>query len=284
LPANKVFGCREMVNEEPLLVGGGQDWIVFCSGRWTLHLAIEKDRRFPHVDEKLRRPEEALTHWTLSPPDAEFLLGNLQRLPVDEDDQFEAVTIDLNGHAAVRAKNGSGLPATELVLTSSPPAGQGLQLSTDRRYLARALRLGFREFSIHGADVPVHCQDQDRQYIWMPLGAEGAIVPSKDATRIESSGEQASTPSPPPRRNRAMSKAKTKIETSGQHSNGQTAAREAASASDTPIAEALAVKQALQDALAKTNVLITALKRQTRQSRLLKSTLESLRQLQTVTG
>ena len=51
-----------------------------------------------------------------------------------------------------------------------------------------------------------------------------------------------------------------------------------------PIAQAVAVRTALREALAQTNELIRALKRDKRQGRLVASTLASLKQLQKVAG
>src|SRR5690606_11031401 len=50
----------------------------------------------------------------------------------------------------------------------------------------------------------------------------------------------------------------------------------------TPIEQAIAVRTAVREALTQTNELIRVLKRQKRQSRLVESTLQSLKQLQTV--
>ena len=50
-----------------------------------------------------------------------------------------------------------------------------------------------------------------------------------------------------------------------------------------PIEQAIAVRNTLRNLLDETNALITALKRQKQQSRLVQSTLQSLRQLEGVT-
>jgi hypothetical protein len=55
VPANKVFGCRELPQDEPLLVGGGPHRVTLQTGPWIIHLSVLKEGRFPQVDELLRR-------------------------------------------------------------------------------------------------------------------------------------------------------------------------------------------------------------------------------------
>jgi hypothetical protein len=273
---------------------GGAGEVTLQTGPWIIHLSVLKEGRFPQVDELLRRPEDALTRWQISPSDAEFLGQGLVRLRTAED-EFQAVTIDLHKGAVIRAAGAADSPPTELVLCSSPPSGQELRIATDRRYLARALRLGFRELLFYGEDVAAMALDGHRQYLWAPLEHQAVVAPSRKAIRVESSCEPTTVSSVPsqPKRSRTVPKAKTKIEngsepvsSNGQQSNGQASSQEpeAAPTGDTLVAEALALKQSLQDALTKTNSLIAALKRQGRQSRLIESTLRSLRQFQAVTG
>jgi hypothetical protein len=142
-------------------------------------------------------------------------------------------------------------------------------------------------------------------YFWMPAPKESVVGPNKTANRVESPPEGATPTNPQPKKARTMPK-KTKTSstpsTSPGPTNGEPAAEgqvaagngspnghaesssETPATGDTPIAEALALKQALQEALGKTSALIAALRRQGRQSRLLRSTLESLRELQRASG
>ena len=77
-----------------------------------------------------------------------------------------------------------------------------------------------------------------------------------------------------------MSETNTKTNGNGRKSNSQTAANEADSSS--PIEQAEALRDSLKDALDKTRELVRSLKAQRKASRIVESTLASLRQLQTV--
>jgi hypothetical protein len=292
--SNKLFGSQELRVEEPFLVGGSQDWVTLRLGAWTLHLAVEKNGRFPRVDEVIPPTEQATTRWALSDADAAFVLENLPKLPAKLDDGPQPVTLDLDDQAIIRATGLDNRPPTELVLSTSPPSGSPLRISTSRSFLLHALQLGLREVFGHGPEAVLIGRDERRTYCWMPQASETIAKPSPDAIRIESP-LPGNVPDIPSTKRTTMPRSKTKCEPNSQaagngHSvepavNGhaQTQPAEAAAANDI-LAEALAVKQALQDALARTNALIAALRRQGRQSRLLRSTLESLRELQAVGG
>ena len=55
-----------------------------------------------------------------------------------------------------------------------------------RRYLGRALDLGFREIGFARNGGPVLAYDDARRFVWMGLGDEGAIQDSEPQHRIES--------------------------------------------------------------------------------------------------
>ena len=42
----------------------------------------------------------------------------------------------------------------------------------NRKYLARALKLGFSELCFYGDKVPVACHDERRDFVWATLDAE----------------------------------------------------------------------------------------------------------------
>ena len=61
-----------------------------------------------------------------------------------------------------------------------------MRFQTNREYLARAIRLGFREIEVVDPNSPIVCRTGHRAYAWQPLDADSAIGPTDDATRIES--------------------------------------------------------------------------------------------------
>jgi hypothetical protein len=87
---------------------------------------------------------------------------------------------------AVRAKSLDQPTPTELTLTESSVSGEPIRINTNRRYLARALNLGFREVYVFSPKTPVSCRDGRRQFAWALLNPESAIPPTTDVVRIES--------------------------------------------------------------------------------------------------
>ena len=131
----------------------------------------------------------------MAPAHAEFYLHKLDRLPSTFDDH--AVTLDLSGEIAVRAKTVDVERPTELILTNSCRTGDDVRISSDRRFLARAAAIGLGTILLYGPSDKLVAQDASRQYLWMPLAPEGAIPPSENCLRIESPrGAPATAPVP----------------------------------------------------------------------------------------
>jgi hypothetical protein len=159
---------------------------------------------FPTVTRHIPSAAEAKVRCLFSAADAGFLAETLPRLPCD-DDGNRPVTLDLNGHVAVRAKPSDSTRPTEVVLTGSSFTGEPIRVNTNRTYLTRAMRLGLRELSITGTETALACSDECRTYVWMPLSPESAIPPATDAIRIESAGAEPQTPVTQPQTRRRVS-------------------------------------------------------------------------------
>ena len=306
IPGLPVLGCSELAKEPDLAIGRTADQVVLRLGPWTIWLTINKEARFPKMEDILAHAQEGTSNLHLGPADAEFLAKALPKLPCD--DQFHGpITIDLNGQIVVRAKGEGEGRTTELVLSNSRLSGEPITISMNRRFLARALHLGFSEVSAKGAEQPVFCADGRRRYIWAVLEPKDVIPASADAVRIESplatAGGNTTNAKPRGARTTIMSQTTSQTETNddaatnghaeanGHATNGHAGAksqiRRATSRKPgtktpgTPIEQAVALKGTLRETLLQTNELIRTLKRQKKQSRLVATTLASLKQLQT---
>lgn len=286
VPALGVFGCKELAQDEPLSIGKADEWIVLRLEPWTLWLRINKDGRFPKVDDLLRPVSSASTRLTLSPADGEFLLSSLPGLPTD--DQFhDPITIELNDRVTIRARGEGQSRPTELVLTGSSYTGDAVAINTNRKFVARALKLGFAEICFYGPDSPAQCDDGRRQYLWALLDGKDAIKASQDAVRIESPGPDQTSQTVPFKRPRKASMPNKEPEPSEQPTAEKPKRRRSQAANQTtgsPIDQAIALRTALGTAANQANELIRSLKRQRRQTKLVASTLASLKELQKVAG
>ena len=166
-------------------------------------------------------------------------------------------------------------------------AGQ-LRINMNRRFLARAVKLGFSEVHLYTPKVPVMCRDDRRRYVWALLNPESAIAPTDDVIRITSAetGQDAPTTNRKPRKRKATMPRSTSNGNAQGKANGRTQTPTNDKADEQGIEvlieQAEAVKVSLRESLSKTGELISALKRHRKQSKAVQTALVSLRRLQAV--
>jgi hypothetical protein len=319
VPAVGVLGCADLADLGPLEIGKNDKSVAVRIARWTILLAIDEVGRYPKIDEIVADAEARGTIVRIPPDDAAFLAQALPRLPHTEERPDRPITLDANGQLFVRARGAAEAPLTELVLSRTTVVGEPVRIEMNRSYFERALRFGLCELRLKGSDRAILAFDDRRRYIWMPLNPEGALSPSSDAIRIFSAGaEGTSNPSTPigsvdnmtPNSSVAPTDTPTAAATATTEtgstavSTTQTAvppeslpaAAEVISAPTSssrhrlrkgtrpaaagPIEQAVALRESLRVSVGKANELIRALKRQRQQSRLVQTTLASLKELQ----
>lgn len=303
IPSLALFEGRELSSEVSVAICLGDTHLGVEVGAFAFYLSIDKDGRYPNVASIIPRSTNAATTLRLSMQDASFLATSLEKLPGNHDDQCP-VTLDLNGHVALRAKEEGQSQPTEVTLTGSQVDGAPVLVHTDRRFLQRAVDLGFTEITVSGADKPLLCKDSARTYIWVPLAKALAIPATDQAIRIVSQ-EESGVPDPikermkspmPSSNSNGRSQATTASHLNGNGSandNGQSnGTSEHADSTGGPassslgalIVEAQALRDYLHDGHARASRLCVSLKRHRKQSKLVASTLASLRQLQQIDG
>jgi hypothetical protein len=289
VPRALAFGCPELGSAEAIEIGRTKSSVAIRVGAWTIALAIDTDGQYPQVDEVIPKSARSTAVCRFSPDDAEFLVRSLPRLP-GKDDFNQPVTVDLNGHVAVRAKSADQPQTTEIELSRSEYTGHAVRLNLNRDNLIRALQLGFRELAVVNADTPLVCRDGDRTYVMMPLSKSDALPATDDPLRIrtDSIDRPMKIFKPKQRTTTAMN-----TPSSNGSVNGHDAAPRQLKAGTaetnrigmaTLIADAEALKDALRLSYDRAGRLCASLKRNRKQSRLVASTLASLKQLQTIDG
>ncbi len=188
VPAVPVFGHRELAEAESIMVGRTNTHVCVRAGNWTIFLLIDCQGRYPRIEEVIPRNVAGGTTWRLDVEDGVLLRQALPKLPAPEDDDTLPVTIDLNGHAVVRA-GAAGQRVTEVVLSRSQVSGPPVRVAADRRYLQRALELGLTEFHVAKPDAPVLAQKDGVRFVWMPLSKTAVLAPSTDAVRVTAPAE-----------------------------------------------------------------------------------------------
>jgi hypothetical protein len=277
------FAANALPRDRALHVGATGTHVVLRAGPWSLFLEIQAGVRFLRVEEAVPASGSAAARLRLDPGDATFLAAALGRLPGAE--QVNApVTVELNGRVAVRARGGSGGPATELELSRSDYTGAAARVATDRRLLDRAVALGFTMVEVSGPAAPLVGRDGPRTYAWQPLAETAVVEPSGDVERITSAAADA---------RRANSPANPADGAGATCPRGDRPATGPGPADPSPaagaglggaglaglIAEAEALAAGLAGARARAGRLAVALRRHRRRERQLAATLTALRQL-----
>jgi len=168
---SRVFGCRELFQDEPVRIGKTDKWFALAVGPWSVFLRLNEGGRFPDVEHHVPRVDTAVARFQVSASDAEVLAKSLVRLPGDDEYNLP-VTVDPNGQVAIRGQAADQQHPTALVLRASNASGEPVRLNMNRKHLARTLKLGFSEVHVFGNNVPVLCRDDHRQYVWALCGTQ----------------------------------------------------------------------------------------------------------------
>jgi hypothetical protein len=229
-------------------------------------------------------PDFAKSRLELSSGDANFLKETIPRLPCD-DPMHDPITLDLNGQVLVRSREESASRPTEVLLGSSKLTGEPVILNTNRRFVERALKLGFRSVFLFGPDSPAMSVDQHRRFLWALLDKKSAIPRHDEVTRIESSAAPEPTirPIKPSKfkERRPMTTSKLDV-ISAPEQPVSTAETKDSRENCSSIEQAISLRDALRSVARQVNDLVRSLKRQKRNTRLIDNTLASLKQLQKV--
>jgi len=280
IPGSSLLGCKDLDPGEGVAVGQAGQWISLAIGHWVVSLKVS-DGRFPRIDDCIPTVATLNSHLTLSPADAEFLAHALPSLP-KQDEQHDPVTLDLNGRVIVRAKADGPTRATELILTNSRLEGDAIVMHSNRKFLARALELGFHQVHFNGAEAPVLCYDDRRRFLWAVLDHKSAIPRSDDAISIVSPVTSPSNGATSPTARRSIVSQKPAPATPVVDNTTRAAPKPQASNRVGAIEQATALRDSLRSATSAAHQLLRSLKQQKRQARIVESTLASLKQLQKV--
>jgi len=284
IKGSPIFACKAFARDQPVQIGKTDTHVVLKIGPWSIWNEIQKDARFPGVEEAIPGADALTTRLQLDHEDARFLQEAIDRLPGNEELNSPA-TLDMNGRVAIRARGSDESQITELVLDRSSYAGPAARINTNRHFLKRAIQLGFSEIGISDLETPVVCRQQHWVYAWQPLSGDAAIEPADNVIRIQSQAvtvitNSITTDNESPRRSMSAPIQRNGHETAAPaNSNGHPASENPGTSLSTLIQDAEALQATLTDARASITRLIAGLRRHRKQSRLVTETLKSLRQL-----
>lgn len=277
IPGSRFFSHEAALATSTVSIGKTEDWVAIQGDHWTVWFNIEKEARFPRVDDSFPSTVGTSATLYLADADAAFLADAVNRLP-GTNDPFSPVTVDMNGEVVVRAA-AADQPITELVLNRSSRGGNEIRFATNRCFLARAARLGFREIALHDAKTPACCRDDRRAYCWMVLDASVVVAPGTDPTRIDSA---AYAPSSHRRHKRRTRLSNATPKTTPRKTAAQPRPSDPSTDAKSPLELAEGLSGLLRQTLTQVRNLKVALRKQKKQNQIAKDALNSLRQLQDV--
>lgn len=178
-----VFHASELLAVDQVSVGLRDGWFTLRAGGWTVQIKIETEGRFPRADDVVPPIQRAVGSCRTSQGDCDRLVRSLPLLP-GNDEQDAPVTIDFNGHFAVRAKSTLGVQPAEMVLTGHRPTGSHLRIAVNRRYLHRVGKLGLGELHLFSSSTPLYACDDLRSYICMPLAESEIVAPASNEPSV----------------------------------------------------------------------------------------------------
>jgi hypothetical protein len=282
VPRIGLSAVKALPRSDAVHVGRTDDWVWIRTGPWSLALPIGRDMRFPPVRDIIPPVKADATRLTLDPADGEMLQTVLPDLP-GADESIQPVTVDLNGTVALRAKSASQAQATELVLARSRFTGPATRFVMDRMHLSRARKLGFTGIDIVSPSRPLVFRNGKSMYVTMPGEEKSAIPPSDDVLRV---GEPvrtsvANAKAPIPESLKMPAAART-VRMANANRKTVVAHPKRSSSTPSPIEEAVAIQADLRAVLGRVRGLSALIRRQRQHHRLVKQTLDSLKQLQGV--
>src|SRR5262245_43562773 len=202
VPRSPVWASRELARHEPATVGLSGGRLVGAAGPWSVALATDPHGRFPPYEQVIPRAGPNASRWQVHADDVAGLCVALARLP-GGDDANAPVTLALGRRVMLRAA-ADGQTA-EVVAARSAASGPAVRVTFHRRYLLRALRLGFTKVVVNRPDAPLLACDAKRRFVWMPLSADAAGPPNTSAVdTVPAAGPDAgAAPDPLPNPNRS---------------------------------------------------------------------------------
>jgi hypothetical protein len=175
IPAVPVFAAKELAGL-PVRIARTETHLVVEVGPWTIWLMIDRLARFPEIEAAVPKAKGATTV-TISETDAAFLLDLLPQFP-GHDQESAPITLDFDGQQiAVRGRGSREEKSGEVFLTGSTASGPPVRLALDRRFLLRALALGFRRLRLSEKASAFVAVADDRLYLAAILDPSLCIGP-----------------------------------------------------------------------------------------------------------
>jgi len=185
LPVAQNFPDKPLFGGMPLSVGRNRGSLVLRSGPWT-YLITDRTPNFPDVERLIPHPGDTGLLVHLSQEDAAQIEELVPQMP-GNDTTNRLVRLQ-PGEDLILTAESNGAEAN-LSLNSSVWLGT-MEVSFNRDFLLRAIKIGNREFRFPRNRGPILSEGRDSQYLFMPLTE--AEVPEAEAE--ESSEEDPEQP------------------------------------------------------------------------------------------
>ena len=273
IAASPVFGAKEWQGES-VKIGRTANRVVLAIGSWILALNIDATGKFPEVSSIVPKSfTPTVVHF--DEREARFILARLDHWPQSDPDG--GITLDTTGDRVVlRCQGETDDRPTEVRLPASRVSGPPIRFVFDRKYLKRALALGFRTHQMCGAEKPIVMRDRDRTYLAAGLHPSEAVPPHDEAHTIAPDGSingcrRIRRPLPP-----LLEKI---MPLPAPNSIPRIASDAIANDTNDPLAEAEAIRNLLAEAMQRAQQLVQVLKAKRKTDRAITQVVRSIQAL-----
>ena len=166
--SNKLFMLAEFAKLNEVNVGVEGDTFLLHAGSWKFAMPIERDCRFPNIENVIPPESAASNRVQLHPKDCHVLANCVKLLPGDREFN-KPVSIDLNGHVAIVGQSAPRTTAgAAIILERSIHIGPNLRTAVDRDKLHRAIKLGATEL-FFCSNRPILARGSGMQFVLASL-------------------------------------------------------------------------------------------------------------------
>jgi len=222
MPNRKFLGWAELYNQENWVIGteqkGETTWIQIASPRWLFRTRAIPGQ-YPNWKAVAPSVEEAKTFVSFNPDAMAQVVDLLPRLPGRTLLNKPIRLAITPGGVKLGVRNRETDSFSEYPIPGVVVTGNPVQITLNREYLEKALRMGLSELIITDNLVPVICRNGGRQMIIAPLRPEAEPEQPQPAVESNPSDSQQNPPTTEPETHAMTENTSTTTKTAKQPSS-----------------------------------------------------------------
>jgi DNA polymerase III sliding clamp (beta) subunit (PCNA family) len=169
-------------------------WLQIDSEHWS-YVARAIDGQYPNWKQVLPYDTANWTRIILQPTAVKTILDAMPLLPGGEDLSCP-VTLEAGNDLILKARGKDQTDWTSINVPEASITGKAVEISLNRTYLVRALRIGLHQIEVHNSKEPMLFTSPGKTMLVMPIGTEAPPHPAQGVTGKPSPPENTSVAPP----------------------------------------------------------------------------------------